>query len=422
MPTDLAAEGRRHVAQARAIQDAYEGKAMPAEAAHALEQHLEAARGYAARDAIADQSGGRTYVDPAGSLGIDDRSGGYPKAAVVPDRLRKDQPLRDWLEAKGLARPADRDLDFGRWLKGIATGEWESAEREQTRYSKDLSEGTLTAGGHMVPTPLMGEIIDMARNASVVFRAGAQTVPMTSATLKIPRLTAEGTPAWHAENGAITGADLTFDAVTFTARTLTRLVKLSVELFEDADPSAGNVIAQSFAGQVAQELDRAALRGTGTAPEPRGILNQSGVTITTHGANGAAITNYDFHLDAIGAVRNGNFEPNAHVQAPRSSTSLSKLKEATTNAYMAPPAGLLPMLTTKNIPINLTVGTSTDCTEVYTGQWESLLIGMRTQMRIEFLRERFLADSGEYAFLAWLRADVQLAQPAAFNVDTGVRS
>jgi HK97 family phage major capsid protein len=201
-------------------------------------------------------------------------------------------------------------------------------------------------------------------------------------------------------------------------------VKLSVELFEDADPSSEDVIARSFAGQVALELDRVALRGTGTPPEPRGVVNQTGVTLTTHGANGALITNYDFHLDAVGAVRAANFEPNAQIQAPRTATSLSKLKEATTNAYMAPPAGLagIPRLNSKQVPINLTVGTSTDCSEIYTADWSNLLVGIRTDFQLLFLRERFIADALQYAFLAYLRADIQLAQPTAFVVDTGVRT
>jgi hypothetical protein len=78
------------------------------------------------------------------------------------------------------------------------------------------------------------------------------------------------------------------------------------------------------------------------------VPNTSGITTTTHGANGAAITNYDFWLDAVGTVRNQNFEPNAFIQAPRSETSLSKLKEATTNAYLRPPAALdgIPRLNT----------------------------------------------------------------------------
>jgi HK97 family phage major capsid protein len=244
---------------------------------------------------------------------------------------------------------------------------------------------------------------------------------MTSQTLAIARLTSEGSPAWKAENAAITAADLVFDRVTFTARTLVRTVLLSVELFEDADPSSEDVIARSFAGQMAVELDRVSLLGSGTAPEPRGVLNQSGITTTSHGANGAAITNYDFWLDAKGAVLSANFDPNAHIQAPRSSVSLSKLKEATTNAYMAPPAGMLPMLTTKSIPINVTVGTSTDTSYVFTADWSQLLVGLRTDFTLRFLGERYLADNLQYAFLAYLRADVQLAQPAAFVVDTGVR-
>jgi HK97 family phage major capsid protein len=210
--------------------------------------------------------------------------------------------------------------------------------------------------------------------------------------------------------------------VTFTARTLVRRVDLSVELFEDADPSSEDVIARSFAGQMAVELDRAALLGSGTPPEPRGVLNQSGITSTSHGANGAAIANYDFWLDAIGAVRAAGFEPNAHIQAPRSSTSLSKLKEATTNAYLAPPSGLLPMLVTKTIPITVTVGTSTDTSYVFTADWSQLMVGIRIDFTLRFLGERFLADTLSYSFVAYLRADVQVAQPTAFVVDTGVRA
>jgi len=344
-----------------------------------------------------------------------------PAGPAVPREpvLQRSDSMYDWCQTRGLFEPPTEGerLSFDRYLRGIVTGNWDGAEHERA-----LSEGTLTAGGHLVPTALSSRVIDLARNATRVFQAGAITVPMTAQTLKLARLTGEGTPAWKAENAAITAADMTFDAVTFTARTLVRLVTLSVELFEDADPSSEDVIARSLAAQVALELDRVALRGTGTAPEPRGVLNQSGVTTTTHGANGAAIANYDFWLDAKGVVMGNNFEPNAHIQAPRSSVSLSKLKEATTNAYLTPPASMLPMLATKQIPINLTVGTSTDCSEIYTGDWSQLMVGIRTDFQLLFLRERFVADNLQYAFLAYLRADVQLAQPTAFVVDTGVRA
>jgi HK97 family phage major capsid protein len=331
--------------------------------------------------------------------------------------LTREQSVYDWLQQRGAFDQQDQPLSFDRYLRGMATARWDGAEHERA-----LAEATVGAGGALVPSPLSARVIDLARNQTRVFQAGAVTVPMTSSTLAIPRLLTEGNPAWKTENAGITAADMTFDRVTFTARTLVRLINLSVELFEDADPSSEDVIARSFAAQMAVELDRVALLGTGTAPEPRGVLNQSGVTLTAHGANGTAISNYDFWLDAIGTVRSAGFEPNAHLQAPRSSTSLSKLKEATTNAYLTPPANLLPMLTTKTIPINLTVGTSTDASYVFTGDWSQLLVGVRTDFNLRFLGERYLADNLQYAFLAYLRADIQVGQPAAFNVDTGVRA
>jgi HK97 family phage major capsid protein len=333
--------------------------------------------------------------------------------------LGRDQSVHDWALTRGLVPEGEEPLSFDRYLRGIATGRWDGADQERA-----LSEGTLTAGGHLVPTPLSARVIDLARSATRVFEAGAVTVPMTAATLKLARLTSENAPAWKNENAVITDQDMVFDSVTFTARTLVRLVKLSAELFEDADPSSEDVIARSFAGQMAVELDRVALLGTGTSPEPRGVLNTSGITSTAHGANGALIataTAYDWHLDAAGVVRAGNFTPNAHIQAPRTSTSLSKLREATTSAYLAPPPNMLPMLTTKSVPINVTTGTSTDTSYIFTGQWDQLMVGIRTDFTLRFLGERFLADNLQYAFLAYLRVDVQLGQPAAFVADTGIR-
>ena len=304
--------------------------------------------------------------------------------------LTREQSLHDWLQQRGAFDnyPADQPLSFDRYLRGLATARWDGAEHERA-----LAEATVGAGGALVPSPLSSRVIDLARNQTRVFQAGAVTVPMTSQTLAIPRLLTEGSPAWKSEGASITAADMTFDRVSFTARTLVRLIQLSVELFEDADPSSEGIIARSFAAQMALELDRVALLGSGTAPEPRGVLNQSGITTTSHGANGANITNYDWFIDAKGAVLSSNFAPNAHIVAPRTVTSLGKLKEATTNAYMAPPPNMLPILATKQLPINLTVGTSTDASYIFSAQWDQLLVGMRTDFNLRFLGERYLADS-----------------------------
>ena len=75
---------------------------------------------------------------------------------------------------------------------------------------------------------------------------------------------------------------------------------------------------------------------------------------------------------------------------------------------------------TNQIPDNLTQGTSTDTSEVYCGFWPDLMIGVRQDLRLEVLRERY-ADNLQIGLIAHIRADVQLAHAAAFVVVTGVR-
>jgi HK97 family phage major capsid protein len=333
-----------------------------------------------------------------------------------PPLLARNQSVSDWVR-RSRPRSDQNEMSFAKIARGLATGNWQDAELEQ----RAIAESPATAGGYMLPVPVASQVIDKARNASRVIEAGAKTIPMTSATLKYPRLTTDAPASWRNEAASITDQALVFDSVQFTARSLAVLVKISWELFEDTAPESLATVENSFAQVLGVELDRAALRGSGTPPEPQGVRNQTGVTITTHGANGTGITNFDWLLDAAGVVLANNFVPNAHIVAPRTVTSFSKLKEATTNAYMVPPATLLPILPTAQVPINLTVGTSTDTSEFYTAQWDQLWIGIRTGFSLRFLQERF-ADNGQYAFLASLRADVQLAQPSAFVVDTGVRA
>lgn len=201
----------------------------------------------------------------------------------------------------------------------------------------------------------------------------------------------------------------------FTARTLPALVKVSRELAEDA-PNVGKVVRQGIAGAIGAELTRVALRGSGVAPEPLGIRNQTGVELFAFGANGGPLT-IDALIDRVIAIRTANAEPTGIVWHPRTSGGMTKLAKTTDGAYFPLPSPLaeLGKFTSTTVPANLAKGTGTNLAEVYFGDWPQLLIGLRSSLRIEPLRERF-ADDGDIGFLAWMRADVQLEHGAAFSV------
>lgn len=138
--------------------------------------------------------------------------------------LGTEQRVSTWLEQRGGARYAGESggLSFGRVVRALATGNRTGLSDVEVRA---LSEGSDAAGGFTVPEVLGAQFIDRVRNAMVVMRAGAVTVPMTSDTLHLARLAQPGIHAgspptnaaiggWKIENDPIIEGDLTLERVT----------------------------------------------------------------------------------------------------------------------------------------------------------------------------------------------------------------
>jgi HK97 family phage major capsid protein len=111
----------------------------------------------------------------------------------------------------------------------------------------------------------------------------------------------------------------------------------------------------------------------------------------------------------------------AIVQAPRTGISLAKLKDGQ-GQPLTMPAMLngIPVLTTTGIPVNQTQGTANNATTAFLGDFTQVLVGIRTQLQITVLQERF-AEFGQIGFVGWLRADVQVARPAALAKIVGIK-
>jgi HK97 family phage major capsid protein len=122
-------------------------------------------------------------------------------------------------------------------------------------------------------------------------------------------------------------------------------------------------------------------------------------------------------------VRALNLEPSAILWSSRTATQLAKVKLSTGEYYPPVPAlAGIPRLVTNQIPNNITVGSSSDTSEIYCGDFSQLLVGIRTDLRfsVQVLNERF-ADNLQVGLLTYLRADVQLQHPEGFTIVTGVR-
>jgi HK97 family phage major capsid protein len=339
---------------------------------------------------------------PAGDFGYD--------CAVNGDEafsLRSDQPMTTWAKARGAEDYAD--LSLGRYFRSMAIGAKTDTER------RALSEGTDSAGGFTVPTILSSQLIDALRAASVVQRAGAQTVPLTSDNQSIAKVASDPAPAFRNEAAAVAESDPTFSSVTFTPRSLMVLVKVSRELLDDS-LNIGSALPNMITAAMAAEMDRVALEGTGVAPQPTGLRLQSGIGNT---ALNAALTSYAPLLGAQTGILTANGGPvNAIIAHPRDAGTLAGLTDTTGQPLNVPPAiAGVPMLTTSSIQVD--AGAGNDESNIYVGNFANLMIGMRNEIRVEVLRERY-ADTNEYAFIAHSRFDVAISHAASFHKISGI--
>ncbi len=187
-------------------------------------------------------------------------------APALSGAVRAGQPLgemrmTDYVAARGLTPDEHRDLSLQKYLRGMVFGDWQGADAER----RAMAEGTLAAGGAMVPTPLSARIIDQARNQARVMQAGATVVPMETQTLALARVAGDPSAAWHSENATIAPSDATLEQVTLRAQTLAGIVQLSRELLEDAAGVDDEIVGSSPRSSRSRSTPR---RSTAAAPPP----------------------------------------------------------------------------------------------------------------------------------------------------------
>lgn len=322
--------------------------------------------------------------------------------------LAPEQRFSTWAQAKGGSDEL-RGLSVGNYLRSMILGGKTDLER------RALSEGSDSAGGYTVPDVLSADLIDLARAGSVCIKAGAMSVPLTSDNNNWAKVLSDPVPAWRLEAGDVAESDPTFGRVQMIPRSLAVRTKLSAELMEDS-LNLAQELPRILAAAMAVELDRVALLGTGTAPQPRGIANTVG--IGTHAVN-AQISGFGDLSRARTAILTANQIPSAFIMHPRDEGSYTDLT-ATDGQPLAMPRALsqIPMLTTTSIPVD--GGTGDDESTIFAGDFRRMIIGIRSDIRVEVVRASSYVSNLQYDMVAHMRADIAVTHANAFFTLTGV--
>ena len=326
--------------------------------------------------------------------------------------LSNKQRLSD-LAVKG---DCDSKLSLGRMVKGMVTGNWDGAAAE----IKAMQESPGSSGGFLVPSELSSEIIDLARAKSVCIKAGARTLPMDSPELTIVKLTGDPSAYWTAESVAITESSATFALVNLKALACACLVRVSIQLLEDAT-IISNTIEDAISKALGLELDRVGLLGTGSG-EPRGVYNTPDINSRSLGTNGGSLAFSDFS-NGVYDIKAENGEPNAVVYSPRTWKTIDQWADGLGNPILQPESfKALSKFDTTTISETMTQGTSSTASCAIVGDFTQLLFGVRTNITLEASRtggsDTF--EKMEVFVRAFLRSDVGILRPQHFTKIVGI--
>jgi HK97 family phage major capsid protein len=250
--------------------------------------------------------------------------------------------------------------------------------------------GDLTStGGAMIAPEYSESVIPILFDMSTVRASGATSVPMPSGNLSMPYGDSASTQQWDGESDPITESSPTTGEMSLTARRLTGTTGISNELLADSSGRSDRFIREQLIGGHAEKQDLTLLRSLGVSNEPKGVLyfatDQSQTINSTASATTATISDeladaeYQVEKNKLTIVRGG------WIMNPRSLKKLRSARDGNNNRVWADElaGGTLngyAWKKTTQIPITLNaVGSGSDETEVYFGDWSRYIIG-DTQM------------------------------------------
>lgn len=288
-------------------------------------------------------------------------------------------------------------------------------------FARDLNVGTATAGGNLVATELRSDsFIDVLRNAMALEQLGITTLTDLNGNLAIPRQTGGATGYWVAESGVTTESQQAFDQVALTPKTVGAFTDISRQLLLQSSLSIEALVRGDLAKIIALELDRAGLNGSGTANQPRGVLNTSGIGSVVGGTNGLAPT-YDHMVDLETAVANANAAMGnmGYLTNTKMRGKLKKTQRfAGTNGDPVWERGNeingYKTAVSNQVPSNLTKGTSSGvCSAIAFGNWADLMMGMWGGLDV-LVNPYINSGTGTVRIEVFQSADIAVRHPESF--------
>lgn len=322
-------------------------------------------------------------------------------------------------------------------VRGLFLNKWDAEnakEKSMLEEARTKAQSTSTgSGGYMIPAQYIMNVIERLYARTVLKEAGATIITdLTGSPVYFPKQSTSTTAYWIGENSSITESNITDAQLSMTPKECAALVKTSNKLLmlAGSNPQVAAMIENDMLRQIALAIDLKGMFGDGSSNTPTGVINcGAGLNTVALGTDGAFL-DFDSMVDMQTAIEEANAMANkmAYIMHPRVKNKLKKIRTPefsgdTGGEYVFNPimsdAKLsevvgYPILSTTQVPKNLTKGAGTALSYVLFGNFEDLIIAQWGGM--ELASSNVAGDNNGGAFSSnqtWFRA-IQ-------SVDFGVR-
>jgi HK97 family phage major capsid protein len=303
-----------------------------------------------------------------------------------------------------------------RLIRGIGVPYLLLSKRAMKRASTGQNVTTAADGGYLVQEePLV--YYQALRDKLLLPGMGARF--LTGLVGDLPLI--EGgsfTASWLAEDGSDTAGLAAFDEFLMQPKRLSATGALSLQLLRQTSIDVERMIEDDLIAAHALGLQAAAINGSGSAPEPRGILNKVGIGSVVGGSNGAAPSFANIvDLETQVAIDNAEGSAMAYLTNAKVRGILKQTEKTSANALYIWDKNEMngyPAYVTNAVPSNLTKGNqSAVCSAIIFGDWSKLHIGQWGNIDI-IVDPYSLKKKAEVEVTVISYGDIGILQPEAF--------
>ena len=303
-------------------------------------------------------------------------------------------------------------------------------EVQRTSHNRQQRNINLSSGAYAIETEVdTGSWVDYLYNATQVIAAGATVLPGLVNNIQIPVTSTANTITWLATDGTSAGTetDITISKINLACNNAMGYTAYTRAALQQV-PGLDAILERNLAEAMAVGLDAAYLNGSGSSGQPKGIANVSGVGSVAFGSGQGGAPTYKLMMQFIQklAAANALTVPGHKawlIGANAMQTLSTTLKDSANTASNYILGGVTGDLTkmcgydvlvSNNVLENVTVGSETDCSQVFFGNWSEAVVGM---FYTEFLVNPYLlSTTNQIALFVYQGTDIALKHPVSFAV------